>query len=63
MIREIAFGLLFISIIFKTIGLFKANDRSKSLEERKDGYKKFNLPGNLFIVGGVLLLLYGKYFT
>lgn len=63
MIREIAFGLFFISIILKTIGLFKANDQSKSLEERKNGYRKFNIPGNLLIVAGVLLLLFTKFFT
>lgn len=63
MIREIGFGLLFVSIIFKTLAITKANNQNMSLEERKRGYKKFNLPGNILIVTGVLFLLYSKYFA
>ncbi len=63
MFREIGFGLLFVSIIFKTLAISKANNQRKTLEERKKEYRKFNLPGNIIIVTGVLFLLYAKYFA
>ncbi len=63
MFREIGFGFLFISIIFKTIAISKASNKNLSLEERKKQYKAFNLPGNISIAIGVALLLYAKYFA
>ncbi len=63
MFREIGFGLLFFSIIFKTIAISKASNKNLSLEIRKKQYKQFNLPGNMLIGLGAALLLYAKYFA
>lgn len=62
MFREIGFGLLFLSIFFKTIAVFRASNTSEELEIRKKGYRTFNIPGNILIFLGVVVLLYAKYF-
>lgn len=63
MLRELAFGFLFISLIFKTIALSKISSKTATLEEKKANYKKFNIPSYIFLVVGVVLLVYLRYFS
>ncbi len=63
MFREYGFGLLFLSVIFKTIAIMRASNQNAPVEVRKKEYKQFNIPANILILLGVVSLLYAKYFT
>lgn len=63
MFREYGFGLLFLSVIFKTIAIMRASNQNTPVEVRKKEYKQFNIPANILILLGVVSLLYAKYFT
>ncbi len=63
MLREIAFVLLFIFFVLKIMALYKLSEKDVPAREKLSHYKKYNMPSYIFLVGGVGILVYLRYFS
>ncbi|NLT94488.1 MAG: hypothetical protein GXW85_02965 [Clostridia bacterium] len=54
---ETAYVVIFIGVVLKTIALYVlTGKKNKPIEERKKIYLRFNLPANILIALGVIIL-------